>query len=120
MRERNTMMQKKLEELGIHYTEVLARFAGNEVLMERFMKKFPQDQTFQQLCDAIEKKDMDEIGVAAHTLKGVSANLGFQKLFQKCSDLVAVVRNGETDKVPGLFEDVKQEYYHIVKGLEEL
>lgn len=114
------MMQKKLEELGIHYTEVLGRFAGNEALMERFMKKFPQDQTFQQLRDAIEKNDMDETGVAAHTLKGVSANLGFQKLFEKCTELVAVVRNGETEKVKGLFEDVKQEYDYIVKGLGEL
>ena len=50
---------------------------------------------------------------AAHTLKGVSANLGFSRLLASAGELTELLR-AETESIPGraaaLLEEVKQDY----------
>ena len=50
---------------------------------------------------------------AAHTLKGVSANLGFSRLLASAGELTELLR-AETETIPGrtadLLEEVKQDY----------
>lgn len=64
-----------------NYEEVLGRFAGNKMLVEKFARKFVDDPSYQMLTETLEKKDYEEAFRAAHTLKGVCANLGFTQLF---------------------------------------
>lgn len=70
-----------------NYEEVLGRFAGNKMLVEKFARKFLDDPSYQTLVDTMDKADYEEAFRAAHTLKGVCANLGFTQLFKVSSDL---------------------------------
>lgn len=62
--------KERLAEAGIDVENALERFMGNEGLLERFLKKFLNDQNFSKLTVAIGEKKEQEALAASHTLKG--------------------------------------------------
>lgn len=98
----------------------LRRFGGSQMMLERFVKKFPQDATFAALKDAAEQKNYPEVEKAAHTLKGIAGNLGFTALYQGCSNLVAAVRNGNFEQADTLWETVQQEYETVFTAVAQI
>lgn len=106
--------------LDVNLPETLHRFSGNEGLLRRFVMRFPQDATYRELKDAIEQGDSQKIERTAHTLKGLSANLGFGKLQAACNDLVIAVRQGQGSSVPALYETVRAEYDKILQYLGQV
>ena len=99
---------------------VLRRFAGNASLLERFVRKFPQDQSFEKLTAAMEAGDYPAIETAAHTLKGVSGNLGFQKLFETSEEMVVAVRSQNYDHLQPLYDSIKEDYTQLMANLSLL
>lgn len=65
--------------MGANYQDVLKRFYKSDMI-RRFVKMFLQDDSFRLLTDAMAKQDVKEAFRAAHTLKGVCLNLGFDNL----------------------------------------
>lgn len=84
-----------LRQAGMDPEEALERFMGSAALYERFLKRFPADESFQQIGPALEAGDWDAAVTAAHTLKGVAGNLGMTDLYRCCSQLVDHLRAGE-------------------------
>ena len=113
-------MKEILQDLGVDYETLLRRFSGNEAILRKFILKFPKDQTFPALQKQVEASAYQEIERSAHTLKGLSANLGFAQLSVYCADLVACVRGGDKEQTEALFDKVREEYERIVKGLSGL
>lgn len=113
-------MEEVLKELGVDYAALLRRFSGNAQILEKFLLKFPQDQTFPMLQKQVAEAAYAEVERSAHTLKGLSANLGFGQLSEQCAALVACIRNGEQEQATALFEKVRDEYTHIVERLAKL
>ena len=70
-------------EVGSSAATIISRLGGSEALVLRFLAKLPSDPSFELLRDTLEKGDTDTAFRAAHTLKGVCANLGVETLFQK-------------------------------------
>ena len=68
------------EQMGADYDNVLSRL-GSDAIVERFARKFLEEKTFDNLKEAMEKRDAEEAFRAAHTLKGICLNLGFDNLF---------------------------------------
>lgn len=93
----------------------LHRFGGNETLLERFVRKFPSDETFSQLEQSVEEKQFDAMERAAHTLKGTSANLGFQELSDRCAALVSAIRQDSKEDAEPLFGRIAEEYHKIME-----
>lgn len=102
------------------YPVILGRFMGNENLLKKFVKNFPDDPTYGRLCEAIEAHDWPQVEMSAHTLKGVAANLSFSKLFQASADLVNAIRKQETEKADGLFSEVQKTYQEVVQDISGL
>lgn len=102
------------------YPVILGRFMGNEGLLEKFVRNFPDDPTYQLLCDAMEAGDWEQVEMSAHTLKGVAANLSFSKLFQASADLVNTIRSKELDKADGFFQEVTRTYKEVVQDISVL
>ena len=100
-----------------NYEEVLGRFAGNKMLVEKFARKFLDDPSYQLL-----KQDYEEAFRAAHTLKGVCANLGFTQLFKVSSDITEELRNGNPDvsRLPELLGKVAAEYKKTVDAINSV
>ena len=62
--------------LGGDYADVSARLHSDR-LVQKFLLKYLDDPSFQQLCTAMEAKDYEQAFRAAHTIKGVCQNLSF-------------------------------------------
>ena len=67
------------QEMGGNYTEVCGRLPSQR-LVEKFVRKFLDDRSYAELTAAMAAGDHDAAFRAAHTLKGVAANLSFTKL----------------------------------------
>lgn len=93
---------------------VLARFGSSEMLVKKFMIKFLSDGTFSELNNAVTAADIPRTEAAAHTLKGVSANLGFDKLSSCCKLMVDASRSDDPMTAFEYFTDVKTEYERII------
>lgn len=102
------------------YPVILGRFMGNENLLKKFVKNFPDDPTYGRLCEAMESQDWPQVEMFAHTLKGVAANLSFTKLFQSSADLVNAIRRQETGNADGLFQKVQTTYQEVVQDISGL
>lgn len=95
--------------------EVLGRFGGSEAMLLRFLKKFTQDGTYLQLEEAMKKESWEEVFRAAHTLKGLAANFGFNKLFRLSSRIVEEYRANNNGAIAPLFQELKPVYAHITE-----
>lgn len=104
--------------LGGDYEEVLNRMY-DEKRVQKFAFRFPEDTSFHDLCDAFVKGDDKTAFANAHTLKGLCANLGFKQLFLSSSAFTEALRNGRTDDVDALYEQIKQDYSTTVDALEK-
>lgn len=112
-------LKKALSSWGADIEGAVRRFAGNEALYEKFLYKFLQDETFDSLSNAAEQSDTDEAMRAAHTLKGITGNLGLNPLFSLCSDYVNATRAGEPSKLPDLYEKIQISYQAVTQILKE-
>jgi len=90
-------LNEAMQRLSISEDQVRLIFSNNLGLYERFLLKFPQDTSYNALCIGMERNNRFEIENAAHTLKGVSGNLGLDRLYRACDALVCTVRAGGQD-----------------------
>ena len=81
------------EKTDSNYEEALGRLRKEE-RMAKYLGMFLSDDSFALLKDSMEKDDMETAFRAAHTLKGVCANLSLSRLFKLSSDLTEDLRNG--------------------------
>lgn len=105
-------IQECYAQLGGSYEDVSTRLPSQR-LIEKFVGKFPDDDSYNTLREAMAQQNRAEAFRAAHTLKGVAANLGFTRLMQSASQLTEALRS-ETAAVsqvsPSLMEAVTQDY----------
>ena len=114
-------MEECYQELGGNYAEV-CKLLPNPGLIARFTARFLDDPSFHDLCREIENGNRAGAFRAAHTLKGVCANLSFTRLLEAVSRLTEVLRP-EADTIPdaavALLEKVRQEYQHTVDTIRK-
>ena len=107
------------EQMGSDYEGVLGRL-GSEAIVKRFALKFLQDPSFAQLKESLAKNDGEEAFRAAHTLKGVCLNLGFDELFEVSAELTEKLRERKTAGSEELFQKVSQKYQKKVMAIQGL
>lgn len=112
-------LKELYESMGVEYETVVARFCGDENMLGMFVRSFSEDPTFQKLTDAMEALDYTAIGDCVHALKGVSANLSFDKLQAACAETVLKVRQNEYSQIPESFQKVKAEYEDVVTKISQ-
>ncbi len=99
------------------YQEVLDRLYS-EALVRKFVGKFLSDQSFQLLEGAMGKKDYEEAFRAAHTLKGVTQNLSFTKLYQSSHEITEALRMKEYGRAQELFPKVEADYIQTAAAIQ--
>ncbi len=102
--------KQALSEAGIAVKEALERLMGSEMLFERLLNKFAEDKTYALLLQAMAQKEWEQAVHAAHTLKGVCANLSMERLYRLLEKQVELLRQGEWDGAAELMPAVTQEY----------
>ena len=106
--------------IGADWEGVTRRLMGEE-LVERFVSKFLEDDSFSKLKEAFASHDIDAAFMAAHTLKGVCQNLGFGGLYAPTNELTEILRGGGIlEGTDELFARVEAEYEKTVAALSNL
>ena len=91
------------------YQEVLGRLYS-EALVQKFVGKFLSDKSFQLLQDTLKAGDYEEAFRAAHTLKGVTQNLSFTRLYQSSHEITEALRTKDYDLALQLLPKVEGDY----------
>lgn len=100
------------EKIGGDYAEISKRIP-KVGMIERFIGLFLEDKSFEMLGSQIECGNREEAFRAAHTLKGICANLSFTGLLASASQLTEELRKEEDfvlDKAMELFKEVERDY----------
>ena len=63
---------------------------------------------------------MDEAFRAAHTLKGITQNLGFSQLSPLAIEITEILRQGTMDGTDALFPQLKEKYDMTVACIKEV
>lgn len=108
-------MKDALKKAGVDVERTIQRFMGNEGLFMKFLIRFPEDENFSQIKPSLDQNDFDAALTAAHTLKGVSGNLGIMSVFDICSEMVALIRKEEFDKAKQTYGKLEAAYQEVCR-----
>ena len=103
--------------LGGNYADVSARLHSDR-LVQKFLLKYLDDPSFQQLCTAMEEKDYELAFRAAHTIMGVCQNLSFTQLLDSSSQLSDALRHGWPPEADPLLERVKADQMTVTAAIQ--
>lgn len=114
-------IQECYQNLGGSFEQVKNRLPS-EGLIKKFTAKFLDDGSFSELCCAMQSGERKEAFRAAHTLKGVCANLSFDRLYASAERLTELLRP-ETDGIPegafSLLDAVRDDYELTVNAIRD-
>ena len=102
--------------MGSDYEDVLGRLRS-ERLVQKFVLKFLDDLSYENLCKAMEAGAQEEAFRAAHTIKGMCQNLSFTKLVISGSRMTEALRSGDMDGARKLLPEVRADYECTVKAI---
>ncbi len=110
--------KSELQKNGADVKSALHSFMGKEEMYEKYLVKFlVEDPNYDNLMSSLESKNYEEAFRCAHTLKGVSINLGLLPFYEKVSRLTEILRGKEPEEVDTAAVDaIKEEVkttYHI-------
>lgn len=110
-------LQECYAALGGDYAGVLSRLRS-ERLIQKFLLKFLEDDSYDQLCRAMQQQNHQEAFRAAHTIKGICLNFGFTTLLQSSSALTDSLRNGWSPESIPLAEQVTCDYQRTINAIQ--
>ena len=111
--------KNQLMAAGVQVESVLERVMGNEDLLERLLKKFPDEPHYSALCAALERGDAEQAVSAAHTLKGVCGNLSMAELYGLFTRQVDALRAGDLPLARSLMEQIAPAYARVTAAILE-
>lgn len=113
-------MREKLLMAGIDMEDAMGRFLGNENLLLKFLKKFPDDSNYEYFKKSMSEKKYDEAFKAAHALKGLCGNLSLKNLYETVSREVEMLRSENYQEAEELMPDVVSEYEKVLEILKTI
>ncbi len=107
------------KEMGGDYEDIFSRLK-NISLITKIVKKFNDDQSFNELEQALNEKNVENAFRAAHTLKGICLNLSFKQLTDDTVEITEILRAGSFEGTDELFKKIKEEYQKTVEAIKQL
>ena len=111
-------IQECYTKLKGNYEDAVRRLSSDN-LIERFMLMFPKDTTMQALRAAVAEGNIEESFRAAHTLKGIAANLCFSELAEVSSKLTEQLRPRTNQADGELVSQIEELYELTINTLKE-
>lgn len=115
---KNLTMRECYELLGEDYDGVIQRLECDEESVEPAIREFLYDEHFIAFIAAMNEHAVEKAFRAAHTMKGIAANLGFEKLRSVFSKITEYLRKGDFDSAQNLLVPVGKEYIRIIRVLK--
>lgn len=111
---------EKLKAGGIDYEEGLERFSGNEQLYAKYLKKLPENNTYQEMKELVLKGEIQQAFEAAHKLKAFIGNLSISHFYDKIRVLTEELRAGVKKDYQPDFDKLDQEYEKILQAIRSM
>ncbi|PWM36212.1 MAG: Hpt domain-containing protein [Clostridiales bacterium] len=108
------------EAYGANYDVTMERFMGNEALYLRLFGMLFADDNLQRLGDALAAGDITGAFEAAHTLKGVTGNLGLEPLYRAVCEIVEPLRSREERDYKSMHEEILAQFQRARELLDNL
>lgn len=112
-------LQECYQALGGDYEAVLGRLRS-ERMITKFVLKFLEDKSCEQLAAAVANRQGEEAFRAAHTIKGICQNLSFDRLYRSSHDLAECLRGGWDDAAIAMTEQVMEDYRVTAEAIRQL
>lgn len=103
---------------GLDVDQTLLRFAANEKIYQKFLKMFLEDKNYDALLKACSEQLDEEMFKAAHTLKGLSANLDMHELHIACSKMVELYRKNDLVASRNMLSEVSKNYLKLQEAIQ--
>lgn len=98
---------------GGDYDATIARFMGSEAMYLRILPMLFQDENLEKLGGSLRDGDSEAAFVAAHTLKGVTGNLGLSPLYQAVCEMVEALRTKSDADYSALYGVIADEFEKV-------
>ena len=113
-------LEKLYQEMGGDMADAVRRL-GSASAVERFLRMFAGDDTFAMLQAAMSAGDARRAFRAAHTLKGLAANLGLVvQLWQAASALTEALRGSDMQRASALYPETAAAYREACAAIGDL
>ena len=89
----------------VDYADGLKRVMNNTKFFVKLLTKFRNETKLDDLETSLADGDLEKAQAAAHTIKGLAANLSLSELFQQSLELETQIKSGTVD--PNQIETVK-------------
>lgn len=109
-----------LVRLGVDVESILDSFCNNDEAYINCLKKFINDQSYNRMLQGIEKSNATEAFEGAHSLKGISGNMGFAELYNETATITEVFRTGNLDYEVDNLDKLKQAYERVIETINTL
>lgn len=113
---------KTLDELrtaGFDVDSAMERFMGNEELFRSFLKKLPEESSYKEMLEFIEREDVELAFDKAHRLKSILGNLSITSAYNSLYCIVETLRDGNLPSKEQIsdFISMYEEYLSYVKEI---
>jgi HPt (histidine-containing phosphotransfer) domain-containing protein len=106
------------EVVYVDYEEGVKRVLNNDRLYVKLLAKFKAETSLDDLDAALTAGDMEKARAAAHTVKGVAANLSLTELYKQALEIETQIKAGSVKE--GMLETVRNVYGETLKGVEKV
>ena len=103
--------KSELKEAGVDLEDAVTRFVGREEIYEQFLYRFTDDKNLMQLEEYLAMDDINSAFKKAHTLKGLTGNYGFKKMYEAAVPVVEILRKGSADGIEEPLAKLKEINY---------
>lgn len=110
------------QKIGSNYDDVLKRLLSEKRIIS-FVIRFLEDDSFDKLCQSLDKMDYNAAFNYAHNLKGLAKNLGFDNLAKSAGNISDILRSENKDILKmshTLINDVIFDYEEVKSAIIEL
>jgi two-component system sensor histidine kinase/response regulator len=107
---------------GFSLESGLERVGGNRPLYRKLLSKFreSQEDAVERIRKALQAGDVETATRFAHTVKGVSGNLGAEDLYRVSAALEKAVKDGERDTLEGRIAEFASHLDLVMGGIKAL
>jgi HPt (histidine-containing phosphotransfer) domain-containing protein len=117
-----------LESIGADVKSALSRMLNKEEMYKKFLRKFREDTNILSLKELIESnetlsaQDSEKVFHYAHTIKGVTGNLGLTDLYNESSYICEATRNETADmtNIKAHFNMLWADYEKLLAALQNV
>jgi polar amino acid transport system substrate-binding protein len=107
---------------GISIESGLRRVGGNRKLFRKLLDKFHSSYTdvINEIKTSLRNRDIEQAARLAHTVKGVSGNLGADGLFQAAGKLEKEIKQGNKDSMKPILDSFESHLNVVIESIENM